>query len=188
MFTAWTCWNAWTSLAYSTINYQNLEILCFYFSSHLFSLDPQSPGSGWWRSKRVEERQFCPLCSQSSEVVYMVHRVFWTGSWLPHILMGCAMQVGSCNGTGKWNRISVALFQSTDRSKLLYNTCQIHPFTHTHSHTDGRGCHARCQLLVPASHQEQFGVQHLAQGHFHMQPWVAGIQKTWPVHLYCPVF
>ena len=29
--------------------------------------------------------------------------------------------------------------------------------------TDGRGCHARCQ------HQEQFGVQDLAQGHFDMQ-------------------
>ena len=35
----------------------------------------------------------------------------------------------------------------------------------SHSHTDGRGCHARRQ---PA-HQEQFGVQYLAQGHLDMQ-------------------
>ena len=37
--------------------------------------------------------------------------------------------------------------------------------SYIHSYTDGVGCHARCQ---PA-HQEHFGVQYRAQGHFNMQ-------------------
>ena len=37
--------------------------------------------------------------------------------------------------------------------------------SYIHSYTDGSGCHTRCR---PA-HQEQFGVQCLAQGHFDMQ-------------------
>ena len=37
--------------------------------------------------------------------------------------------------------------------------------SYIHSYTDGGGCDAKCR---PA-HQEQFGVQYLAQGHFGMQ-------------------
>ena len=37
--------------------------------------------------------------------------------------------------------------------------------TYSNSYTDGGGFHTRCR---PA-HQEQFGVQYLAQGHFGMQ-------------------
>ena len=37
--------------------------------------------------------------------------------------------------------------------------------SYIHSYTDGGGCHARCR---PA-HQEQFGVQYLAHGHFNMK-------------------
>ena len=48
-------------------------------------------------------------------------------------------------------------FPSTDRSKLLYNTCQIHTFTQT-------------------AHQEKFGVQYLAQGHLDMQLGGAGFR------------
>ena len=57
--------------------------------------------------------------------------------------------------------------------KVLYNTCHIHPFTHTFIHW--------WQMLprkVPAAHQEQFGVQYLAQGHFNMQLGGAGIQTS----------
>ena len=32
--------------------------------------------------------------------------------------------------------------------KALYSTCHIHPFKHTFTYTEGRGCHARCQLLI----------------------------------------
>ena len=49
--------------------------------------------------------------------------------------------------TYKWSCIFIALFQSADRSKRF----TIHAtFTHsqTHSYTDDRGCHARCQLLI----------------------------------------
>ena len=70
--------------------------------------------------------------------------------------------------------------------KVLY--INIHPFTHTHSHTDDRGCHASCQLAYQDknrmhihthifthpwhSQQEQFGVQCLAQGH--LDVWTGG--------------
>ena len=37
--------------------------------------------------------------------------------------------------------------------------------SHTHSYTDGRGCHEKCQLLIRCS---WFGVRCLAQGHFNM--------------------
>ena len=50
----------------------------------------------------------------------------------------------------------------------MYNTCSIHPY----SHTDDGGRHAR----QPTAHQEQFGVQYLAQGDFDMQLVGAGIQ------------
>ena len=46
--------------------------------------------------------------------------------------------------------------------RLPSSTLQL--FRHKNSYTDGGGCHARCQ---PA-HQEQFGVQYLAEGHFDM--------------------
>ena len=55
---------------------------------------------------------------------------------------------------GKWCIHIVPL------SKALYNVCALH--SHMHSYTDGRGNHARHQ---PA-HQEQLGVQSLAQGLF----------------------
>ena len=61
---------------------------------------------------------------------------------------------------GKWSCIFRALFQSTDHSKhLTVLATFIH--SHTHSHTDGRGCCTRCH-----AHQEQCGVQYLAQGSF----------------------
>ena len=53
--------------------------------------------------------------------------------------------------------IFIALFQSNDSSKC----CTIHA-TFTHSH--------------PTAHQEQFGAQYLAQGHFDMHLGRAGIQ------------
>ena len=54
--------------------------------------------------------------------------------------------------------------------KALYNTCHIHPFTHTFIHW-----WRRLPCKVPTAHQEQFGVQYLAQGHFDMQLGGAGI-------------
>ena len=49
-------------------------------------------------------------------------------------------------------------------SKATYSNSYIHWYT------DGGGCHARCR----PSHQGQFGVQCLAQGHFDMQ--IRGIE------------
>ena len=45
---------------------------------------------------------------------------------------------------GKWSCIFRALFQSTDRSKRFATFTH----SHTHSYTDGGGCHARRQLLI----------------------------------------
>ena len=64
----------------------------------------------------------------------------------------------------KWTLTSSALSQSTDRSKLLYNTCHIHPFTHTFIHW-----WQKLPGKLPTAHQEQFGVQYLAQTHLGMQ-------------------
>ena len=53
--------------------------------------------------------------------------------------------------------------------KALYKTCHIDPFTHTFIHW-----WQRLPCKVPTAHQEQFGVQYLAQGHFNMQMRVGG--------------
>ena len=52
-----------------------------------------------------------------------------------------------------WTHISIELLQSTDRLKLLYNTCQIHPFIHWRQ---------KLPCKAPTAHQEQFGVQYAA--------------------------
>ena len=52
--------------------------------------------------------------------------------------------------------------------KVLYNTCQLHPFTHTHKHTFTHWWW-RLPCNMPTAHQGQFGVPYLAQGYFHMQ-------------------
>ena len=78
--------------------------------------------------------------------------------------------------------IFVVLFQSNDSSKR-------HTHTHTHTHTHRwrrRPCRA------PAAHQEQFGVQYLARGHFDMQLGGAGIRTgdlpiTRPFYAYCDI-
>lgn len=53
--------------------------------------------------------------------------------------------------------------------KALYTTVFTH--SHTHSYSNGGGCHAECQ---PA-HQEQLEVKCLAQGHIGM--WTGGTGK-----------
>ena len=68
-----------------------------------------------------------------------------------------------------WNWNSIVLFQSTDRSKLLYSTCEIQPFTHTHTHTF---------IHWWQRYYSSGGVQFLAQGHFDMQLGGAGIQTS----------
>ena len=73
----------------------------------------------------------------------------------------------------KWTRISMVLFKSTYCSNLFYNTCQIQPFTFTFIHW-----WQRLPCKVPTAHQEQFGVQYLAQGFFDMQLGEAGIQTS----------
>ena len=48
---------------------------------------------------------------------------------------------------GQWSCIFIALFQSTDRSKH-FTIHATFTYSHTHSYTDGGGCHARCQLHI----------------------------------------
>ena len=70
------------------------------------------------------------------------------------------------------------LFQSTDCSKTLNNTSEMLlfiRFTHTFIHW-----WRRLPCKVPAAHQEQFGFQFLAQGHFNMQLSSARIQTSNP--------
>ena len=60
---------------------------------------------------------------------------------------------------------------------VLYNTCHIHPFTHTHSYTDGRGCHARCQPHI----RSNLGFIILLKTTLtcsSTQPWGAGIRTS----------
>ena len=89
---------------------------------------------------------------------------------------------------GQWGHLAVATSSRTTKSKTWdlflgwFCTTYLHFHFHlghlatiltkviysnsyVHSYTDGGGCHARCR---PA-HPKQFGVQYLAQGHFHMQ-------------------
>ena len=51
---------------------------------------------------------------------------------------------------GIWTCISIALFLSADCSKCL-TTLVTFTHSHTHSYTDGRDCHARCQLHIRSS-------------------------------------
>ena len=58
--------------------------------------------------------------------------------------------------------------------KTLHSTCHIHPLTHTFIHW--------CRKLpckVPTAHQEKFGVQYLAQGHFDTQLNPARRSRDW---------
>ena len=66
---------------------------------------------------------------------------------------------------------AVSQLRKMDIDDMVNGLEFLERFPCTHSYTDGRGCHARC---LPA-HQEQFGVQYLAQGHFEMQPGEQGI-------------
>ena len=68
--------------------------------------------------------------------------------------------------------------RSLQRNPFIFSRhfCPKRP-TVIHAYTDGGGCHARCR---PA-HQEQFGVQYLAQGHFNMQTrgiWTSDLPVT----------
>ena len=48
---------------------------------------------------------------------------------------------------GKWTCIYIALFQCTDHSKC-FTVLATFSHSHTYSYTNGRGCHARCQLHI----------------------------------------
>ena len=66
--------------------------------------------------------------------------------------------------------IEIGCFKKTQLSTLINvdiinQTLLSNTTAYRHSYIDGDGCHARFR---PA-HQEQFGVQYLAQGHFDMQ-------------------
>ena len=61
--------------------------------------------------------------------------------------------------------------------EALYNTCQIHPFTYTFIHWHWW---QRLPCKVPAAHQEQVGVQYLAQRHFNTQLGGARIRASDP--------
>ena len=47
----------------------------------------------------------------------------------------------------KWTCIALVPLQSTERSKLFATLVTLSR-SHIHSYTDGRGCHARCQLTL----------------------------------------
>ena len=57
-----------------------------------------------------------------------------------------------------------ACWQNIDIISMKCSNLNVVYMNFFYSHTDGRGCRARCQL-----DQEQFGVQYLAQGHSDMQ-------------------
>ena len=57
-----------------------------------------------------------------------------------------------------------ACWQNVDIISMKCSNLNVVYMNFFYSHTDGRGCRARCQL-----DQEQFGVQYLAQGHSDMQ-------------------
>ena len=81
----------------------------------------------------------------------------------------CYVKMFHSSTAGKWSCIFTALFQSADHSKCFTTLA-----TFSHSHIDGGGCHAR----QPTAHREQFGVQYLAQGHFHALLGGAGIRTS----------
>ena len=55
--------------------------------------------------------------------------------------------------------------QNEMKEHVTFSRRFLSKVTYSKSYTDGGSCHTRCR---PA-HQEQFGVQYLAQGHFNMQ-------------------
>ena len=75
-----------------------------------------------------------------------------------------------------------------DHSKHFTNTCHIHPFTHIHSHTHTLTLMTEAAVL-PTAHQEQFGVQFLAQGMLTKCNWGSrGFEPATPCWLDDPLY
>ena len=73
---------------------------------------------------------------------------------------------------GKWWTAYIQRFSRLSTTQIALQHVPTFTYSHIHSYTDCRGCHVRWR---PA-HQEQLGVQCLAQGHFALSLKEPGIE------------
>ena len=113
-------------------------------TSNVNSLHTLWQGKNWMKHKLFER-----WCIIYTILLWRFH--FWTSQvWSVLIPL---------SGHGEWTCISIALFQSTDHSRrftTLVRFTRSYTFIHWWQ---------RLPCKVPTAHQEQFGLQYLAQEH-----------------------